>query len=94
MAADKPVPGTYDAATADGKTKSKVTIGADGAFKMVTNGGLPVAGIVKRVDGKTCFDPSGPKTATCYTDSTPAADGSFTATNDDGTVMMVKPEAK
>lgn len=86
-----PMAGKYEATTSDGKTKNEVTISADGAYKSIINGGLPVAGIVKRVDGKTCFNPSGGKPAECYTDTTPAADGSFTATAADGTVMTVKP---
>lgn len=90
MTATRPMGGTYDAATADGKTKMHVVIAADGGYKATTNGGLPVAGIVKMVGTKTCFDPSGPKPAVCYTDSPVAADGSFTTTADDGTAMMVK----
>ncbi len=85
-----PTPGKYEATSADGKTKSMVTINADGTYRQVVNGALPVAGILKMVDGKTCFDPSGPTGPTCYTDSVHAADGSFTATMADGSVMNVK----
>ena len=45
-------------------------------------------------DGKTCFDDDGAKPEVCYTDSAPAADGSFTATEADGKVTQVKPHAK
>jgi hypothetical protein len=89
-----PSPGKYEAVSADGKTKTAVTINPDGGFRMSVNGALPVSGLVKMVDGKTCFDPSGPKEATCYLDSLHAADGTFTATGADGSVMNVKPVTK
>jgi hypothetical protein len=89
-----PSPGKYEAVSTDGKTKTAVTINSDGGYRMSVNGALPVSGLIKMVDGKTCFDPSGPKEATCYLDSPHAADGTFTATSADGSVEKVKPVAK
>ena len=89
-----PAAGSYEWSSADGKAKGTTTINADGSYREVVNGGLPTAGIVSMVDGKTCFDPSGDKPAECSTDGEPAADGSFTSTAADGTVLNVKPVAK
>ncbi len=93
-AAASPAAGTYDAVSADGKTKTVITINADGSYSDVVNGGLPVAGLIKVADGKVCFDPSGAKPAVCYTESVHAADGSFTATDDKGATATVRPAAK
>lgn len=93
-AAALPPPGSYAVTSSDGKALRTTTLNADGTYRMQPVKGLAVAGIVKLTDGKTCFDPSGPTTATCYTDSAAAADGSFTATAADGTVMNIKPIAK
>lgn len=93
-AAALPPPGSYAVTSTDGKELHTTTLNADGTYRMQPVKGLAVAGLVKLTDGKTCFDPSGPATATCYTDSAPAADGSFTATAADGTVVNVKPVAK
>ena len=87
-----PTPGSYEVTTADG-TKTVDTLMADGTYvsrdaqdKVVDKGTWAVK------DGKTCFTPEG-KTEECYTESTPAADGSFTATGADGTSVTVKPHA-
>lgn len=86
-------PGSYDATGPDG-TKMVKTIMADGTYvdrdakdKVVAKGTMAMK------DGKTCFTPEG-KGEVCYTDSMPAADGSFTATGADGKVTQVKPHAK
>ena len=91
-AAAGPTPGSYDVTAPDG-TKTVDTLMADGTYvsrdaqdKVVEKGAWAVK------DGKTCFTPEG-KTETCYTESTPAADGSFTATGPDGTSVTVKPRA-
>ena len=85
-------PGTYYMAAADG-TASLVTIYADGTYSQVTpEGGFPARGTFEVVDGKTCFkvqqigaEPS------CYTESEPDADGSFTAILDNGAELTVTP---
>ena len=79
---------------ASGKKLGTSTINADGSFADDMVGAKRVAGIVKLVDGKTCFDPSGKAEPECYTDSAPAADGSFTATDAKGVVLTVRPKAK
>ena len=88
-----PAAGTYDVTDKDSKAMGSVEIRADGGYTRTPTEGLAESGIVKMVDGKTCFDPSGDAGPTCYTDSLPAADGSFTATMDDGTVLTVKPQS-
>lgn len=93
-AAAGPTPGSYDVTGPDG-TKMVVTLMADGTYvdrdlsdKVVEKGKWAVK------DGKTCFDDDGDKAEVCYTDSAPAADGSFTATEADGKVTQVKPHTK
>ncbi len=89
-----PASGTFEVTDAAGKVVGTTTINADGSYAEVMAGAPRVAGIVKMVDGKTCFDPSGKAPAECYTDSAPAADGSFTATDAKGAVLTVRPKAK
>ena len=87
-------PGSYDVTGPDG-TKLVATLMADGTYvdrdeagKVLEKGKWAAKG------GKTCFDDEGDKAEVCYTDSAPAADGSFTATEADGKVTQVKPHAK
>ena len=87
-------PGSYDVTGPDG-AKLVATLMADGTYvdrdltdKVIEKGKWAVK------DGKTCFDDDGDKAEVCYTDSAPAADGSFTATEADGKVTQVKPHAK
>ena len=94
VAAALPAAGVYEVTDAAGKKLGTTTINADGSFADDMVGAKRVAGIVKLVDGKTCFDPSGKAEPECYTDSAPAADGSFTATDAKGVVMTVRPKAK
>lgn len=89
-----PTPGVYEVTDASGKVVGTTTINADGSYADDSVGSPRVAGIVKMVDGKTCFDPSGKAPEECYTDSAPAADGSFTATDAKGVVVTVRPKAK
>ncbi len=88
-----PAPGTYDV-TPPGGTTSTNTLMADGAFvRRDAKGAVTDNGKWAVRDGKTCFMPeTGPEE--CYTDSKPAADGSFTATDANGAVMQIKPHAK
>jgi hypothetical protein len=89
-----PPAGTYELLDAAGKVQGTTTINADGTYAEQMAGAGRVAGIVKLVDGKTCFDPSGKAPEECFTDSAPAADGSFTATDAKGVVVTVRPKAK
>ena len=90
-----PAAGTYESTTSDGKPFSTVTVEADNSYSRVPVKGLREAGIVKITDGKLCFDPSGKEAATrCHTITAPAADGSFTATDEKGVTLNVKPVAK
>ncbi len=84
--------GVFEVTDAKGKKVATTTINADGTYAEDMADGHRVAGIVKMVDGKTCFDPSGKAEAECYTDSAPAADGSFTATDAKGIVVTVTPK--
>ena len=89
-----PTPGVYELSDAAGKKVATTTINADGSYAQDLANGQRVAGIIKMVDGKTCLDPSGKAEAACFTDSTRAADGSFTATDATGGVTTVRPKAK
>jgi len=88
------VAGTYEATAADG-TVTITTLNADGTFKDTDTTGAAVAeGTWAVTDGKTCFSPTTEgATPMCYTESTPAADGSFIATPDEGDPLTVKPAA-
>ena len=94
VAAALPTAGVYEVSDAAGKKLGTTTINADGSYADDMTGAPRVAGIVKIIDGKTCFDPSGKAEPECFTDSAPAADGSFTATDAKGTVMTVRPKTK
>ena len=90
-----PAAGAYDVTSSDGRPVAKVSIEPDHSYSRVPAQGLTEAGIVKLTDGKVCFDPSGKEKPTrCYTESVRAADGSFTATDDKGVTVNVKPAAK
>ena len=86
--------GAYEATAADG-TVTTTTLNADGTYTDVDAAGATVAeGTWAVTDGKTCFMPTTEGvTPMCYTESAPAADGSFTATPDDGDPVTVKPAA-
>jgi len=81
-------PGTYDVKMADG-TMGTTTINADGTYVDTDAKGKQVKGLFATHDGKDCFDPEGDEMGMCWAVSKPAADGSFTATADDGTVVTV-----
>ena len=84
-------PGSYDVKMADGTTAS-TTINADGTYVDTDAKGKQVKGLFATHDGKDCFDPEGDEMGMCWAVSKPAADGSFTATADDGTVVTVTPK--
>lgn len=90
-----PTPGVYEATSSTGEALFKNFVEADYSYSLVPAKGLTEAGIVKLIDGKVCLDPSGKDNPTrCYTESVRAADGSFTATDEKGVVINLKPAAK
>ncbi|WP_422061428.1 hypothetical protein [Sphingopyxis sp.] len=86
-------PGTYDVKMADGTTAS-TTINADGTYVDTDAKGKEIKGQYATHDGKDCFDPDGDEMGMCWAVTKPGADGSFTATADDGTVVTVAPKKK
>ena len=86
--------GTYEATAADG-TVTTSTLNADGTYVDTAADGTVLAeGTWAVTDGKTCFTPTtGGVEAMCYTETAPAADGSFTATPDSGEPVTVRPAA-
>jgi hypothetical protein len=90
-----PAPGVYEGTSASGEPLFTNTIEADYSYSRVPAKGLTEAGIMKLIDGKVCLDPSGKDNPTrCYIESPRAADGSFTATDEKGVVINIKPVAK
>ena len=90
MTANGTTPGTFEVTAADG-TKGKTVLNADGTYTDSDASGKETAqGAWSVTDGKTCFDPEGDEGPTCWTETAPAADGSFTATSDKGEVVTVK----
>lgn len=86
--------GTYEVTNPDG-TVMTAMLNADGTYSDTdANGQVVEEGTWAVTGGKTCFTPSteGAKPM-CYTETPPAADGSFTATPDEGDPVMVKPKA-
>ncbi|MCA0208086.1 MAG: hypothetical protein LCH74_03400 [Proteobacteria bacterium] len=86
-------PGTYDVKMADG-TMASTVINADGTYIDTDPKGKEVKGLYASHDGKDCFDPEGDALGMCWAVSKRGADGSFTATADDGTVVTVTPKKK
>lgn len=86
-----PAPGVYDVKMADG-TMVSTTINAEGTYVDSDAKGERSKGKFARKDGKDCFDPDGDEAEICWTVSTPGADGSFSATSPDGTVVTVTPK--
>jgi hypothetical protein len=92
VTANGSAPGVYESTLPDG-TVSVATLNADGTFTLVNAEGETFdEGTWAVTDGKTCFTSSGEEGGvTCYTESAPAEDGSFTATPDEGDPEMIKP---
>ncbi|THD35039.1 MAG: hypothetical protein E7773_11265 [Sphingomonas sp.] len=84
-------PGTYAVTDAKGD-KMEVTINADGTYSGTDPAGKPETGTFVMKGAKGCFTAKGAKEM-CYTNSAPAADGSWTGTGDDGSkaTVMKKP---
>jgi hypothetical protein len=86
--------GAFEVTSKDGTVRT-ATINPDGTYtdtdasgKVVEEGSWAVK------DGKTCFTPTtAGAEAMCFTESAPGADGSFTATPDNGDPVTVKPKA-
>ncbi len=92
-APDELTPGISDVTYADG-SKATLTINEDGSYELQPADGLARAGIASMQEGKTCFDPSGPDEAVCWTSEEPGEDGSFKATNDAGVTVTVSPKSE
>jgi len=85
-------PMSAEVSSADGP-QGRSTLNADGTYEdLDADGGTVAKGTWAVVDGKTCFTPAaeGSET-TCWTESEPAEDGSFTATSDAGEEVTVTP---
>lgn len=92
MAEAGATPGVYDAFDKDGPVGT-TTINADGTYLDVDVDGTERRGTYVRRNGQDCFDPDGDETEVCWTASTPAGDGSFTAKSPEGTELTVRPRA-
>lgn len=80
--------GTYEMTRANGASMT-LTNNADGTYTMVENGKTDTG--AWRMDGeKSCYDLAGTEPEVCYTTSPVAADGSFTSTAPDGTIVTVR----
>ena len=86
--------GTYEVTAADG-TVTTSTLNADGTYvDTAADGSVLAEGTWGVVDGKTCFRPfTEGEEAMCFTETAPGADGSFTATPDEGDPVTVRPAA-
>ncbi|HEU0311160.1 MAG TPA: hypothetical protein VFR36_08090 [Sphingomicrobium sp.] len=90
VTANGTTPGTFEVTAKDG-TKSQTVLREDGTYSDMDASGAEVAkGTWTVTDGKTCFDPDGDEGATCYAETAVGADGSFTATPDEGDPVTVK----
>ncbi len=90
VTANGTTPGTFEVTTADG-AKARTVLNADGTYvDSDASGKETERGAWTVTDGKTCFDPEGDEGPTCWTETAPGADGSFTAKSDEGEVVTVK----
>ncbi|WP_394727825.1 hypothetical protein [Altererythrobacter sp. GH1-8] len=85
--------GAYTSTGADG-TVAVWTLAEDGTFTLETEGSDPVTGTFTNTDTETganfCADPEGEEVGEiCYAISTPAEDGSWTATDPEGNVLTI-----
>lgn len=92
-ASTTPPPGNYVAVYEDG-TEQTFTMNADGTWSGVNLQGSPANGTYAEVDGKTCFTTEGGSNEdSCWTNQPPAADGTWSSTNDAGVKVTVRPAA-
>ena len=82
-------PGSYTVTDGDGNASDYV-LNADDTFTMTDSAGTETTGTLAMRDGKGFFTPAGGEEL-CWTNSQPGADGSWTATADDGTTATVMP---
>jgi hypothetical protein len=84
--------GMYDATDPKG-VLTTTDLRADGSYTDTdASGKVTAVGTWAVTDGKTCFSPTTEGVeAMCYSETAPAADGSFTATPDKGDAVTVKP---
>lgn len=85
-------PGTFEVTSADGSVAISVVNG-DATYTLSTaDATLLAEGTWAVTDGNTCFSPTTEGVeAICFTDTAPAADGSFTGTPDMGEPVTVRP---
>lgn len=77
------------------KKEGKVSIAADNSYVVTLPDGTVQKGTVSNKDGKACYDGEGDTPPTmCWANGKPAADGTWTATSDDGQVVTVTRVAK
>ncbi|WP_340589304.1 hypothetical protein [Erythrobacter alti] len=96
VTANGTMPGTHEVVGPDGSVGTSV-LNADGTHSSYdADGNVTEEGTWWVADGQTCFsntldpDEEGP---TCWDETPPAEDGSFTATNTDGESVTVRPVA-
>lgn len=84
--------GDFEVVAPDGSA-TKTTLNADGTYSAFgADGAVTAEGTWAVIDGKTCFSPTTKGVEPmCFTDSSPAEDGSFTATPDKGEPVTVRP---
>lgn len=77
------------------KKQGTLTIAADKTYSVTWPDGTTQKGAAADKDGKGCYDPEGDKDPTlCWKNDPPAADGTWTATSDDGQVVTVTRTSK
>ena len=87
-----PGPGIYQVKYADG-SMGEVTLNADNTYTAKDGKGVETTGTFAMKDGKSCFDAAGDVPEMCWKESPANADGTFSSTSDDGTVVTVTPPA-
>ncbi|WP_133365449.1 membrane lipoprotein lipid attachment site-containing protein [Qipengyuania sediminis] len=80
--------GSYQMTTADG-TRIDLTVNPDGTYRQVSKG-EETRGTWRMQGSQACWDAEGATPEQCWTTSAPGADGSFTATEPNGTKITVR----
>lgn len=80
--------GTYEFEV-DG-IKTTAVLNPEGTYADSTDGTVTETGTWVETDGKTCFDPEGEASETCFTSTEPDAEGVFVATPDEGEPLTIK----
>ena len=87
------LPGTFEVVGSDGEAGLQSVLREDGTYTdLGEDGAILGEGSWAVTEGKTCFtfqSDEGEETD-CWSESEPAEDGSFTATNDDGETITVR----